>query len=393
MINKKVRGLTLLVLLPTVIWLLGAFKAQDKTRAVRMADSEMKRFPYGWMLDSSPKPKWGYCQGLVCKAILETWKQTGDKKYFEYVKGYADTMITAEGLIKTYRLEDYNIDQINAGKILFDLYKQTKEEKYLVALKTLRSQMQTHPRTSEGGFWHKKVYPYQMWLDGLYMASPFLAQYAAEFNEPRLFDDVVKQITLVAKYTFDEKAGLFRHGWDEKRQQNWADTVTGKSPGFWSRSLGWYAMAMVDVLDFLPENHPGRQDVIAILNRLAAGIAKYQDTRTGLWYQVPDQGDRTGNYLESSGSSMFVYAMAKAVKHKYIDKKYMEIALKGFEGLVHKLIRTEKDGTLSITQCCAVAGLSANRPGTFEYYIGEKIRDNDPKSTGPFILAGLELGK
>jgi unsaturated rhamnogalacturonyl hydrolase len=389
----NIRKVCLLLLSVGSILFFGSFKQKDGLWSVRMADSEMKRFPSSWMLDYSATPKWSYCPGLVCKALLETWKQTGDKKYFNYVKSYADTLINEEGVIKTYKLEDYNIDQINAGKILFDLYRETKNEKYHKALNTLRDQMRTHPRTSEGGFWHKKTYPYQMWLDGLYMGSPFLAQYAREFHEPLLFDDVVNQIKLVAKHTRDEKTGLFNHGWDEKHVQNWADPVTGKSPGFWGRSIGWYAMAMVDVLDYLPENHPGRKDVIDILNGLAEAVVKVQDPATGLWYQVPDQGGRAGNYLESTCSSMFVYAMAKGVKHGYLDKKYLASAQKGFDGILKDLIKIDGDGTLTITHCCAVAGLSANRPGTYDYYINEKVRDNDAKATGPFILASLELGK
>lgn len=370
-----------------------AFRPQEKPWSVRMANSEMKRFPQSWMLDNSTKPKWGYCQGLVCKAILETYRTSENKKYWAYIKSYADTMIASDGSIKTYQIQDYNLDQINAGRILFDLYRQTKEKKYLKALETLRDQARNQPRTSEGGFWHKKIYPYQMWLDGIYMASPFLAQYAKEFNEPRLFDEVVKQITLVAKHTYDPKTGLYYHGWDEKHIQNWANPQTGTSSCFWGRSVGWYAMAMVDVLDYLPKNHAGRNEVIRILKSLAPALAKVQDGKTGLWYQVLDQGGRQGNYLEASCSSMFVYALAKAAKKGYIDKKYLAVAQKGYDGLLKNLIKVDKQGTVSLVQCCAVAGLSANRPGTYDYYIHEKICENDPKATGSFILASLELDR
>lgn len=363
--------------------------------AVRMADSEMKRFPQSWMLDHSTSPKWGYSQGLGCKAMLEVWKKTGQQKYFDYAKSYADTMITTQGKINTYKTEDYNIDHLNAGKILFDLYAASKELKYKTAIETLRDQMRTHPRTSEGGFWHKQRYPSQMWLDGIFMGSPFLAQYAKEFNEPALFDEVINQITLIAKHTYDEKTGLFYHAWDESRQQKWADPVTGRSPGFWGRSIGWYAMALVDVLDFIPENHPRRNEVIAVLDKLASGIVNYQDSKTGLWYQVPDQGSRKGNYLEASCSSMFAYALAKGANRHYLAAKYKKAAEKAFKGLLKTLIRIEADGSASLTQCCAVAGLGGtpNRDGSYEYYIGEMIRDNDAKATGPFIMAAIELNK
>jgi unsaturated rhamnogalacturonyl hydrolase len=390
MVTKRGIGI---VFLSGIIFLTGPLKIVGQSWAVRMADSEMKRFPQSWMLDFSAKPKWGYCQGLVCKAMLETSKYTGNKKYFDYAKSYADTMITDQGIIKTYKFEDYNLDQINSGKILFDLYRETKDPKYFIAIHTLRNQIRTQPRTSEGGFWHKKVYPWQMWLDGLYMGTPFLAQYAKEFDEPGLFDEVVKQIVLVAKYTRDDQNGLFRHGWDEKHRQKWADSITGRSSQIWGRSVGWYTMAMVDVLDYLPENHPGRKEVIAILKDLVKALVKVQDKKTGLWYQVPDQGARKGNYLEATCSAMFAYSFAKAAHKGYIDKNYLSVAKKTYKGIVKHLIRKDADGSISIIQCCAVAGLSADRPGTYEYYIHEKIRDNDPKATGPFILASIELGK
>ncbi len=234
-----------------------------------------------------------------------------------------------------------------------------------------------------------------MWLDGIFMGSPFLAQYAKVFNEPALFDEVINQITTIAKHTYDEKTGLFYHAWDESRQQKWAKPVTGRSPGFWGRSIGWYAMALVDVLDYIPENHPRRKEVIAVLNKLAKGILNYQDSKTGLWYQVPDQGNRKGNYLEASCSSMFAYALAKGANHRYLPGKYKKAAEKAFNGMLKTLIRKEANGTVSLTQCCAVAGLGGtpNRDGSYEYYVGEMIRDNDAKATGPFIMAAIELEK
>lgn len=368
---------------------------KNQSWAVRMADSEMRRFPQSWMLDHSNSPKWGYSQGLGCKAMLELSIKTGQQKYFKYAKGYADTMITAQGEINTYKMEDYNIDHLNAGKILFDLYTVGRESKYKLAIETLRKQMLNHPRTTEGGFWHKQRYPSQMWLDGIYMGSPFLAQYAKEFYEPALFDEVINQITIIAKHTYDERTGLFYHAWDESRQQKWANPKSGRSPGFWGRSIGWYAMALVDVLDFIPENHPRRNEVVQVLNKLAKGIVAFQDPKTGLWYQVPDQGKRIGNYLEASCSSMFAYALAKGANHNYLDPKYRKSAEKAFKGILKYLIRKEADGTLSLTQCCAVAGLGGtpNRDGSYEYYISETIRDNDAKATGPFIMAAIELGR
>jgi len=282
---------------------------------------------------------------------------------------------------------------VNSGKFLFDLYENTKDERYLTAIKQLRDQLKTHPRTSEGGFWHKKRYPHQMWLDGLYMGAPFYAQYAAHFNQPELFDDVVKQFVLVHKYTYNPATGLNYHGWDESKEQKWADPKTGCSPHYWGRAEGWYAMALVDVLDYLPQNHSGRAKIIEILNQVSAGIKKHQDPKTGLWYQVLDQGNREGNYLEATGSSMFTYSLLKAVRKGYISKDYKTVALKAYSGILENLIKNNSDGTISLTKCCSVAGLGGNpyRDGSYEYYIKEPVRDNDPKGVGPFIMASLEM--
>lgn len=359
--------------------------------SVRMTDSDIKRNPEGWMLDFSKKPKWNYCHGLVCSAIEQVWYATGDEKYYHYIKDFADTMINEQGEILTYRAEEYNIDRINSGKFLFALYEKTRDEKYKKAIIRLRDQMRTHPRTAEGGFWHKKIYPHQMWLDGLYMASPFLAQYAREFNEPELFDDVANQIHLIDKYTLDEVTGLYYHGWDESREQRWADKETGLSRHVWGRGMGWYAMTLVDVLDFFPENHKQREMILEKVEHMADVLIDYQDEETGLWYQVMDQAGREGNYLESSASTMFVYFLVKAVKHDYIDKSYLKHARKGYQGILEHFIVENEAGEVEITRACAGAGLGGDpyRDGSYEYYINEKIRANDPKAVGPFIMAAL----
>jgi unsaturated rhamnogalacturonyl hydrolase len=363
--------------------------------AIKMADSEIKHFPESWTVDFNTKPSWNYTQGLIAFSMMKVWEESGNKAYYDYAKSYADKFIGADGVISYYELEDYNIDAVNSGKFLFDLYKHTQDERYLKAVYQLRDQLKTHPRTSEGGFWHKKRYPHQMWLDGLYMGAPFYAQYAKEMNQPELFDDVIKQFQLVHKHTYNSETGLNYHGWDESREQAWADSITGCSPHYWGRAMGWYAMALVDVLDFIPENHTGRAKIIEILNQVAAGIKKYQDTETGLWYQVLDQGSREGNYLEATASSMFTYSLLKAVRNGYISEDYKEVAKKAYMGIVENLIKHNSDGTISLTKCCSVAGLGGNpyRDGSYEYYISEPVRDNDPKGVGPFILASLEYSK
>jgi len=227
------------------------------------------------------------------------------------------------------------------------------------------------------------------------MGAPFYAQYAKEMNQPELFDDVVKQFQLVHKYTYNSETGLNYHGWDESREQAWADSITGCSPHYWGRAMGWYAMALVDVLDFIPENHAGRQSIVDILNQVASGVKKYQDTETGLWYQVLDQGSREGNYFEATASSMFTYSLLKAVRKGYICNDYKQVAKNAYEGIAKNLIKYNSNGTISLTKCCSVAGLGGNpyRDGSYEYYISEPIRDNDPKGVGPFILASLEYSK
>lgn len=367
--------------------------AAEQPYSVWMADSDIKRNPEGWMIDFKEKPKWDYTQGLFASAIERVYEKTRDEKYLNYIQAFADTMISEDGSIMTYKKTDYNIDRVNPGKFLMELYKETGDEKYRLAVEELRDQMRTHPRTSEGGFWHKKIYPHQMWLDGLYMASPFLAQYGTEFNEPALFDEVAKQIILVDKYTWNPEKGLWHHGWDESREQKWADPETGKSPNVWGRAMGWYAMALVDVLDYLPKDHPQRNEVLQITQKMANAITQYQDKDTGLWWQVVDMGGREGNYLEASASSMFTYFLVKAAKKGHIDQKYMQNAQKAYAGILNNFIEKNADGSISITNVCAVAGLGGDpyRDGTYEYYINEERRDNDPKAVAPFIMASLEF--
>jgi unsaturated rhamnogalacturonyl hydrolase len=359
-----------------------------------MAHSEMKRFPEPWMIEKARTPRWGYTHGLVVKSMLEEWKHTGDSTYYDYAKIYADSLIDADGRILTMKYLSFNIDNVNAGKILFDFYARTGDERYKIAMDTLRKQMQEQPRTSEGGFWHKLRYPHQMWLDGIFMASPYLAQYGATFGEPTLQDEAVKQILLIARKTHDPATGLYYHGWDESREQKWANPETGCSPNFWSRSIGWYGAAIVDVLDYLPEETAGRDSVVQILQGLAQAMVKYQDPQSGTWYQVTDQGARKGNYLESSATALFVYTLAKAINRGYIGNEYIAPVQKAFDGMVATFTRLEEDGTYTLTNCCAVAGLGGNsgkyRDGSFEYYIGEPVIENDPKSVGAFILAAIE---
>ncbi len=358
------------------------------------ADSEMRRFPEAWQLDHGKRLYFGYTQGLGTMAMLKMWKLTGEKHFFDYVEKWADSLISNDGTIHEYHVETYNLDYINSGKVLFDIYKQTGNGKYKLAIEKLINQLKNHPRTHEGGYWHKLIYQHQMWLDGIYMASPFMAQYGKDFNKPEWINEAAHQITLCYKKCYDPKTGLLYHAWDESRNQRWANPATGQSPNFWGRSIGWYFMAVVDALDFIPENHQKRAELINIVKQITEVIEKYQSSG-GLWYQVLDKGGKEGNYEEASVTSMFMYSIAKAVNKGYVDQKHKITAEKALKGIINKLLVINPDGTLSMTKCCAVAGLGGNpyRDGSYEYYINERIRDNDAKATGPFIMGCIELGK
>ncbi|CAM3877716.1 glycoside hydrolase family 105 protein [Flavobacterium sinopsychrotolerans] len=360
----------------------------------RMALSIMMQHKESYMIDDATTPKWDYVHGLVLISFDELNKKYPNQKYSVYSKTYVDKLVQEDGTIDTYKLDSYNIDMVVAGRLLFDLYTTTKEAKYLKALQTLRKQIEEQPRTASGGFWHKKIYPNQMWLDGLYMGEPFYAQYTVTFEDGKNLDDVAKQFQLIQKNARDSKTGLFYHGWDESKQMPWANKTTGTSPNFWSRSLGWYAMALVDVLDYFPKDHPKQKELVSYLNQLANTLVKFQD-KSGLWYQVTDKGSVGGNYLEASGTAMFTYAFAKGVNKGYLPKKFKTAAKKAFSGMTKHLIKVGQNGEVTITQACAVAGLGGNpyRDGSFEYYVNERKKDNDPKATGPFILAALELNK
>lgn len=358
------------------------------------ADSEMRRFPEAWQLDHGKRLFFGYAQGVGCCAMLRMWKATGERRYFDYVERWADSLVDDRGDIHLYDLASYNIDYINSGKVLFDCYRETGKAKYRKAMDRLVGQMRNHPRTCDGAYWHKLIYQHQIWLDGLYMCSPFLSQYGAEFGKPEWIEEAVKQIKLCHLHTHDAATGLYHHAWDESRSQRWADPETGHSPNFWGRSIGWWMMALVDNLDYIPEEHPDRTYIISLIRGLADALPKYQD-KAGLWYQVIDCPTRKGNFPEASVTAQLMYAYAKAVNKGYLDESYRQYAEKAFEGLRNKLLGENADGTLTLTRCCQVGGLGGTpyRDGSFEYYIGERMRDNDAKATGPFIMGCLELGK
>ncbi len=360
----------------------------------RMAATAMNSLWRDATKNESGRPaKWTYDHGLVLKGIEGVWVNTGDAKYFNYIQQSMDYFVNDDGTIRTYSLTDYNLDNVLPGRDLLLLCKTTGKEKYRKAATLLREQLKGQPRTSDGGFWHKKIYPYQMWLDGIYMAEPFYAEYAATFHETDAFDDIARQFVLMERHVRDVKTGLLYHGWDESKKQRWADPISGHSPNFWGRAMGWYAMALVDTLDYFPKDHPQRAELVAILNRLALPIVKYQEPRSGLWYQVLDRGADKGNYLEASAACMFVYALAKGVRNGYLPAGDLSVAQKGYKGIIDQFIRTDANGQVNLEGTVSVAGLGGNpyRDGSYEYYLSEKVVTNDPKGVGAFLLASNEM--
>lgn len=336
--------------------------------------------------------RWAYVPGMQLMAIARAGEQLGVPEYIAFMKRHMDAFVREDGTIRTYRLEEYNLDQINQGKNLFLLHQATGENRYAQTAHLLAAQLISQPRTSEGGFWHKKIYPFQMWLDGLYMASPFLAEYGKTFDRPELIDEAVHQLLLIERRTRDPRTGLLYHAWDESKEQEWADSSTGLSSHFWSRAMGWYAMAIVDCLDSIPVTHRQRGTIIGLFQRMIGALVKVQDAESGLWYQVLDQGGRKGNYLEASGSCMFVYAMAKGLRLGYLEPNFLEPMRKGLDGILSELVTEDEQG-IHLNRICHGAGLSLDRNGTYDYYISEAIVSDAPMGVAPLMLALLEAEK
>ena len=369
--------------------------APSRPYSQRMADAFISWSPDSIVIGNRKSARWDYEQGLMLKALERVWQRTGDGRYFTYIQKDVDQFVQKDGSIRTYKADEYQLDNITTGHALLLLSQLSLpgNDKYVKAAQLLHKQLETQPRTKEGGFWHKKTYPNQMWLDGLYMAEPFYAEYSRIFNQPAGLDDVARQFALIEKHLVDPKTGLLYHGYDESREQPWANKATGQSPSFWDRAMGWYAMGLVDVLDYFPANHPQRPMLIKALQRLAPALAKYQDPKTGTWSLVMGQEARKGNYAEASGSSMFVYALAKGARLGYLDKKYAQVARKGYDGILKSFVTTESTGVLALNGTVSVGGLGGKpyRDGSFDYYLTEPLRKNDLKGVGPFILASTEM--
>ncbi len=359
--------------------------------AMRTAESIMERSPLLHECNGHGG-KWSYDYGVVLKGFEALWRRTGDDRYFRYIQKQMDEFVQEDGTIRGYAQDEYNIDHINNGKLMFALHAKTGEAKYRAAADLLRQQLASHPRTSEGAFWHKQIYPYQIWLDGLYMGSPFYLQYQLEYVGGEGSEDVTKQFLLCEKHTRDAKTGLLYHAWDEKKIQPWCNPQTGLSPHFWGRSLGWFVMALVDTLELLPASQSDAPELRRILTDTLAALRSYQDADSGVWYQIVDQGGRKGNYLEASASSMIAYAMAKGIRLGVLDDSWREPLDLAFRGLIDEFVLETKEGWINLNKNCQVAGLGGadKRDGSFAYYISEPIVTNDQKGLGAFLQACVE---
>lgn len=341
------------------------------------------------------KSKWNYIDGCMIKAILEMYAITKDEKYFNFADAFIDAKVYEDGTIDGYSVEEKNIDNVNAGKTLFELYDLTGKEKYKKAIDLVYSQIEQMPRTAEGSFWHKDIYPNQVWLDGLYMCQPFYMEYETRFNNKKNYADIYHQFETVVKNMRDERSGLYYHAYDSSRQMFWCDKVTGLSRNFWLRALGWYSMALLDTLDKTDENDPDYKESYDKMKQtfveLMDAMLRYQD-ESGMWYQVVNMGGMPKNYLETSGSSIMAYALLKGVRLGFLPESYREPGIKAFQGICDKYLK-EEDGKMSLGGICLVAGLGGKqmRPGTFDYYMSEPVVKDDAKGVGPFLLAYTEL--
>ena len=397
-----------------------------------MTYSEMKRTPQSYLLDFSTKPKWSYVMGIELESMLDTYLAHGGEDIMRYCEQYIDTMITAEGTIRGYNLLDYNLDNIRTGHFLARMYQEQPEEKTLTAIQTLMRQLAQQPRTTADSiYWHKAIYAYQVWLDGIFMGLPFRCLTApitekagfgtrmpleADIRIQNIYNDAVNQLLTTYERTLDPETGLNRHAYDETRHAFWADQQTGLSQHCWARAQGWYTMALIEMLDVLPNNYTRRDEMLGLLQKTLDAVIRWQDQKSGVWYQVMDAPGRDGNYLEATASAMFAYVLLKAYRKGYLDARYRDAGIMAYKGIIRHFIRIDADQTISLTQCCSVAGLgpavtpetrkamqqynpqgtiseNRRRDGSYEYYLSELIRDNDPKGIGPFIWASLEMEK
>lgn len=355
--------------------------------------------PY-WNIESirqGKKPHWNYIDGCMMISLLDLYQETKNKQYLHFVDSFIDYYVSDDGMMLGYDRSTYNLDDINESRVLFDLFEITKKEKYQKAIFHTFQHVLEQPRTHQGNFWHKKIYPNQVWLDGLFMAQPFYARYLKTYKSHLTYDDIVMQFENVRKYMFNEEKKLYYHGYDASKSIFWADPKTGLSKNFWLRAMGWYIVALIEVIDILPNDYPPKSSIlIPMLQEMVDGLLIYQDDKSKLFYQVVDQGGRDKNYLETSGSLLISYAILKSARLGVLDTKYQIIGKHIFDGVINTYL-TEKDGDLNLDGICLVAGLgpehNTRRDGSYDYYVSEPIVSNDAKGVGPLIMAYTEIKK
>lgn len=352
-----------------------------------------------WNIEKAREGKaagWNYIDGCMILALLEIYQATGEKKYYEFADAFIDHRVREDGSIAGYCVEEYNIDNVNAGKTLFSLYEINGKEKYRKAIDLIYSQVQTQPRTGEGNFWHKKIYPNQVWLDGMYMGQPFYMEYETKFHNRENYGDIFRQFENVVKRMRDKETGLYYHGYDASKSVFWCDKETGLSENFWLRAIGWYAMALLDTLNKCKPGEEWQKEYTylkQVFVELIDSMLKFQ-SREGMWYQLPALGQREPNYLETSGSAIMAYSLLKGVRLKFLPESYRTYGLKAFQGICDRYLK-EKNGRLSLGGICLVAGLgpadNLRRDGSFGYYMSEPVVEDDAKGVGPLLLAYTEL--
>jgi unsaturated rhamnogalacturonyl hydrolase len=355
--------------------------------SIRIANSMRKLYPTPADLRG-----WNYTEGMMLDGLYAIATRTGRDADIDYIRAWLDRFVSDAGTIdpQAYPAKLYSLDRIRPGSVLLWMNGRTKEEKYLKAAQQLIHQLDEQPHTSEGGFWHRSTYPNQMWLDGIYMADVFAAEYATRANEPKYFDVAVKQITTIYAHTHDPKTGLFYHGWDESKTRPWANKETGASPEFWGRADGWYGMAMADVLDWLPLDHPGRKAILPIFQAYCAAVLKVQDPDTAMWFQILDKPKAPKNYLETSCSLMFAYAFARGAQRGWLPPEYLDHARRAVRGVLNHQIDVLPDNRMDIHGTVNVGTLNGDG-GFYESYMRDKVVTNDNKSIGTFMFLSLVL--
>ncbi len=361
----------------------------------KVGEAAINRWPAGNISEAGYPHAWSYEKGTLLQGIQAAATITDQSDFNQFLQKTVDSVVSPDGSIGDFPNEPHSLDQILMGRSLLYMYRKTNDQRYAKAARRVMDELALQPRNRAGGFWHKQIYPTQMWLDGAYMAEPFYAEYASIFHNPAAYEDIVHQFALLESKTRDPKTGLLYHGWDESKQQKWANKDTGLSSQFWGRAMGWYAMALVDTLPYFPPDDPGRKQLLDILQRLSVAIIQAQDPVTGVWWEVLDRRGDSGNFMEASASCMFVYTLATGVRLGYLPASDLAKARAGWAGIEKQFLRVDSDGSVHLTGIVRGAGLGGTpyRSGTYEYYVNERVVSDEPKGVGAFLLAGSAISK